>query len=186
VISWIAPADNGSPIISYKIYIRKSDLSTFAIDKINCDGSLSAILNARQCTVPVTSLMSVPFSFNWGSSIYAKVVATNIYGDSLESSIGNGAILMTNPDAPINVAETISARTASTITFSWSPGPNNGGDVIIDYRVSYAYESDIYTVVAYGVTQTSYTVTGLTAGYFYKFRIEARNYLYYSSASVPV
>ena len=93
---------------------------------------------------------------------------------------------MTNPDAPINVVETVSARTASTITFSWSPGPNNGGDQIIDYRVSYAYESDIYTVVAFGVTQTSYTVTGLTAGYYYKFRIEARNYLYYSSASVPV
>jgi hypothetical protein len=41
----------------------------------------------------------------WGSSIFAKVIAVNLYGDSLISLEGNGAIITTNPDAPINLLE---------------------------------------------------------------------------------
>jgi hypothetical protein len=33
------------------------------------------------------------------------VIAINIYGDSTESLTGNGAVIVTTPDAPINVAE---------------------------------------------------------------------------------
>jgi hypothetical protein len=47
----------------------------------------------------------------WGSNIYAKVLATNIYGDSELSDEGHEAIILTIPDAPINLAETVSART---------------------------------------------------------------------------
>lgn len=72
------------------------------------------------------------------------------------------------------------SRTATSITFNWVDGASNGGDTIIDYRVSYAQESSIYTVLAVGVTTQSYTATGLTAGLFYKFKVEARNYLFYS------
>jgi len=41
----------------------------------------------------------------WGSSIYAKVIAINYYGASVESDAGNGAIILTYPDAPVSVAE---------------------------------------------------------------------------------
>ena len=52
--------------------------------------------------------MTTPFNFDWGQSIYAKIIASNAYGDSAESDVGNGAILMTKPDAPINLAEDVS------------------------------------------------------------------------------
>lgn len=57
------------------------------------------------CTVHVDVFRQIPYSFDWGSSIYAKVIATNIYGDSIESDEGNGAIITTTPDAPINLVE---------------------------------------------------------------------------------
>jgi len=56
---------------------------------------------------------------NWGSSISAKVIAYNYYGYSNESQIGNGAVILTYPDAPINIVEITSARSASSITFAW-------------------------------------------------------------------
>jgi hypothetical protein len=56
---------------------------------------------------------------SWGSSIYAKVIAYNYYGYSNESQLGNGAVILTYPDAPINIGEITSARSASSITFDW-------------------------------------------------------------------
>ena len=37
--------------------------------------------------------------------MYAKIVSTNLYGDSIESNIGNGAILITYPDPPTDLTE---------------------------------------------------------------------------------
>lgn len=63
--------------------------------------------------------MSTPFDLQWGDSVWAKVVASNDYGDSIESYAGNGALLMTVPDAPINLAEDVSLRTENSITITW-------------------------------------------------------------------
>jgi hypothetical protein len=42
-----------------------------------------------------------------GDSIWAKVIAENIYGSTEQSQEGNGAYHTTVPDAPINLAEDI-------------------------------------------------------------------------------
>jgi hypothetical protein len=73
----------------------------------------------------------------WGSNIYAKVIAYNLYGDSLLSEAGNEAIILTIPDAPINLAETVSARTENSITFTWEAGSADGGAPLLDYRINY-------------------------------------------------
>ena len=81
--------------------------------------------------------MSPPFSLDWGSSVWAKVVAYNAYGDSQESDIGNGATIFTMPDPPIQLQEVVAERSASSISISWAEGFNNGGADILDYRVNY-------------------------------------------------
>ena len=53
------------------------------------------------------------------------------------SPTGNGAIIITNPDSPINLYETESARTPTSITLSWTEGLTNGGSTVIDFRVNY-------------------------------------------------
>jgi hypothetical protein len=47
--------------------------------------------------------MTAPFNMYWGDSVYAKVKAINIVGESEFSATGNGAVMITSPDAPVNL-----------------------------------------------------------------------------------
>lgn len=58
-----------------------------------------------ECTINQSALTSAPFLLVRDDSVFAQVIATNIKGDSIESSEGNGAIILGLPDAPINLAE---------------------------------------------------------------------------------
>jgi hypothetical protein len=64
--------------------------------------------------------MAAPFSLTWGSSVYAKVSATNIRGNSLQSLEGNGAILITVPDAPLLLSINFALTTATKIGLTWN------------------------------------------------------------------
>jgi hypothetical protein len=90
------------------------------------------------CTVPALVLRVEPYSLPWGSSIYAKVIAINLYGDSLISNEGNGAVIITKPDPPINLAEEYSLRTKSTLGLVWDEAPFIGGTPVLDYQISIA------------------------------------------------
>jgi hypothetical protein len=88
------------------------------------------------CDVLVSTLRLAPWSLPWGSSVTAKVIAQNVYGKSLISEAGNGAVIITFADAPKDLQEVVAARTASSITFSWAAGDQNGGASVTSYRVS--------------------------------------------------
>jgi len=90
-------------------------------------------LQVTTCVVPKLSLRSSPFDLPWGSSIYVKVVAFNLYGDSPESLVGNGAVILTNPDAPLDLVEVYSERKATSLGLSWTEGEANGGSPVLDY-----------------------------------------------------
>jgi hypothetical protein len=83
-------------------------LTTYSTELINCDGADATIMAATQCTIPKLTLRGEPFNLPWGSSIYVKIIAYNLYGDSFESQVGNGAIIMTIPDAPTDLVEVYS------------------------------------------------------------------------------
>jgi len=55
----------------------------------------------------------------------------------MESEIGNGAVILTNPDAPINLAEVYSERTATSLGLTWEEGALNGGSSVKDYTINY-------------------------------------------------
>jgi hypothetical protein len=158
----------------------------YTMDLVNCDGSTDSIRLAASCSVPISVLITSPYHLPWGSNIYAKVIAYNAYGDSLVSDPGSEAIILTVPDAPVSLAETVSARTASSITFTWSEGAADGGADLLDYRISYDQATGTWLELVDGITATSYTVTQLTAGQTYKFKIEARNSFGFSTYSEEV
>lgn len=87
------------------------------------------------------------------------MIAYNLYGDSLISEPGFEAIILTIPDAPVNLAETVSRRTENSITFTWSPGPADGGAPVLDYRINYDQSTDSYLELDTEITETSYTAT---------------------------
>jgi hypothetical protein len=118
-ISWVAPDDGGSEILGYRVYIRTDDLSTYTLELTNCNGADALIIGMQECNVPILTLRSEPFNLPWGSDIYVKLIAYNIYGDSDISDPANGAVILTYPDAPINVLEVYSERTATSLGLSW-------------------------------------------------------------------
>lgn len=132
-IQWVVPYDGSSAITSYNIVIRESDGVTFTEDSVNCNGADATVIAEFSCSVLISDLIVAPYHLPWGSSIYAKVIATNIVGDSLQSAAGNGAIILTFPDPPVDLSN-VSTVTANTqIGLSWNEGPANGGSSVIDY-----------------------------------------------------
>lgn len=69
-----------------------------------CDASTSDVIANTKCTVLIATLREAPYNLAFGVSVYIKVRATNIVGSS-EYLLGNGAILVTIPDAPVSLAD---------------------------------------------------------------------------------
>ena len=122
----------------------------------------------------------------WGASIFAKSYSTNIVGDSATSSEGNGAVILTYPDAPLNLANDPLVTSSIRLGLDSDQGSSNGGTAILDYRISYkaagALDSD-YSVLSSTTTSTSYETDGLVSGNSYDFKVEARNEYGYSQSS---
>jgi len=85
----------------------------------------------------------------------------------LESSTGNGAVLITSPDAPNNIIEDSTLRTKSSLGLTWNQPTFNGGSKILDYTVSISQDNTNFAILASGVTDTKYFASGLTAGVTY-------------------
>jgi hypothetical protein len=152
LISWDTPNARGSPLLGYLIYIRKSDGTTFDHDTTNCDGLTDAqILTDASCLVPISTLRASAFQLPWGSSVYVKIAALNEYGYSFHSSVENGAVILTNPDKPINVQEIIAQRSATSISFQWDKGADNGGSPVLDFRINYDQGTGNWIVLSFGV-----------------------------------
>ena len=114
IVSWPAPLfDGATPLTSYTILIRHRDGVSYSTELTNCNGAMPAVLNFRTCSIPISVLRSDPFTIDWGSSIHAKVRATNIKGSSDYSADGNGAIILTVTDAPVNLANVVTITSAS-------------------------------------------------------------------------
>lgn len=82
VFTWIAPSDEGSPITGYKVSIRTKGLD-FIVDSNVCDGGTQNSLDTLSCTVPLATLLLTPYNLEYDDGIYARVIATNLYGDSV-------------------------------------------------------------------------------------------------------
>jgi hypothetical protein len=84
--------------------------------------------------------------------------------------------------------------TAYSTTLDWSDGSYDGGLDVIDYSISYIIVSDgarrlqeiEYILLAEGITDKNYHVTGLTPGTNYLFVIRSRNKVGYGDYSDPV
>jgi hypothetical protein len=85
-----------------------------------------------------------------------KIVSVNVYGESIQSDSGSGAVIQSVPDAPITLVNDPTTTTDTLIRFSWSDGVNNGGTPIIDYTVYYDQGSSSFVELESGVTTQFY------------------------------
>lgn len=103
---------------------------------------------------------------------------TSLYASASKSF--TVTITATSPSAPTGLAATAGNSQAS---LSWTAG-SNGGSAITDYVIEYSTDNSTWTTFTDGIsTSTSATVTGLTNGTLYYFRVKATNTVGIGSAS---
>lgn len=183
-VAWTLPSDTGSPITAYRVFLQEIDTGIYTEETIDCVGTDQTVIDNASCDVAVSTLLAAPYWLDGGDSVYAKVIAINVYGSSDISSEGNGAYYRRIPDVPVNLQEDISVRSASTDGLTWGDGVNNGGVPILDYKINQrVLGTTTYNMVGEFIATQSYTVTGLTLGVSYEFTVQARNEVGYSGMS---
>ncbi|MCW2929849.1 MAG: hypothetical protein JWM19_811, partial [Actinomycetia bacterium] len=153
-VSWTAPASNNSPITSY---IVTPYISGVAQAPLSFDASTT--------TRTITGLTA-------GASYTFTVAAVNAIGNSLTSPQSAAVVPYALPGAP-----TIGSVSAgdSAATVSWSAPASNGGAAITGYVVTPYIAGVAQAAQTFSSAATSESVTGLTPGTSYTFRVAAVN-----------
>jgi hypothetical protein len=156
-LSWLAPLSHGGlPITDYIIQRSANGISGWAT--IN-DG-----VRTTPTAYTVTGLAN-------GTRYYFRVLAKNVIGARAASNVVN-AIPRTVPGAPGGLRATAGL---GSVTLAWNP-PVTGGAPITDYVIQRSTNGTTWTTVADAVsTARTSTVTGLSKGVPYRFRVAAKN-----------
>lgn len=156
-LSWTAPSNGGSAITDYLVQYSSNSGSTWTTF---ADGT-SATTSAT-----VTGLTN-------GTSYVFRIAAVNIVGSGLYSPASAAVTPAGVPATPS--APTPTAGNAS-VSLSWT-APSANGSAITDYKIYYATSAGgSYTLFSDTVSTTaSVTVTGLTNGTAYYFKVAAVN-----------
>lgn len=158
-VEWTAPAANGAPITSYTVQAYDPDGN--AVSRATC--TISA--PTTNCDVSTNLVAGTSYTF--------KVVATNAAGAGAASSASSPAAINAAPSAPRNVTATASNGSA---TISWDEPSDSRGSAITGYTVT-AYNSSnnaVGTCTSTAPTETC-SITGLTNGEAYTFKVKATN-----------
>ena len=121
-----------------------------------------------------------------GKTIKVKVTFTDDGGnEETLTSATTTEVTATVPGAPGSLS--VSVNDTGKLDVSWSPPESNGGSAVTGYRVQWKEAADSWDTPAdvseATATGTSHTVTGLTDGVEYTFRVFAVNSAGDSSAS---
>lgn len=156
VLAWTAPTgDGGDTITDYKVEYQTSSGGTWTLFS---DGTSSTP------GATVTGLTN-------GTSYDFRVSAINSVGDGPTAAIT--AAPATTPGA---ISGLTSTEGNSQVILSWSAPSNTGGSPITDYKVEYSADGNTWNLFNDGVSaSTGATVTGLTNGTNYTFRVFAIN-----------
>lgn len=124
--------------------------------------------------------MAAPFTLPWGAKIVARVTAINVYGSSVVSAptaSDKQAVILRSPDAPLNLANNLQITFGTSIGLTWSQGLQNGGTPVTSYTLwsDQGSNGNSFQPIASGLLTPSYTVTGLSLGTYYIFKVTATN-----------
>jgi hypothetical protein len=154
--------------------------------------NISTITSITQTSSDVCTIIAVSTATANGDAVVSTLTRASTF--SIDDTAGNSQTVLAGSPQSVTVtrngepnAPVISSTTAGNarVTVVWST-PASNGSTITDYLISYATSAgDTYTTFADGVsTATSATVTGLTNGTTYYFKVAATNSVGTGSNSV--
>jgi titin len=153
-LTWAAPAASGG-----------SAITTYVVEQSTNGTSWTESLRTTALTATVTGLTN-------GTSYSFRVYAIN--------GAGAGAPVTTatthQPGAKASAPTALVATPASTqVGLSWTAPADTGGTTLTGYVVEQSDDGGLNWVTATTVSGTSATITGLTNGNAYSFRVRASN-----------
>jgi hypothetical protein len=157
-LKWTAPASNGgSAITDYVVEYKKSSDTAFAVFTDGVSIAASAT---------VTGLTN-------GQAYIFRVKAKNAIGLSAYTADSAQIIPVTVPGAPTAIAGTVGN---GQVILNWTAPASNGGSAITDYVIEYrpSNQASFWVFNHSPSTAASATVTGLTNGQAYIFRVKAK------------
>ena len=167
-VSWPAPADGGSPIEEYLVEHSTDGGKTWHASRTIVTGSPAATSATVSGLTP-------------GKSYVFRVAVRNAVGWAGVWSNTSNAASTINASIPSRVTGPVVANDATTtsINVSW-PAPADGGSPIEEYLVEHSTDGGktwhaSRTIVTGSPAATSATVSGLTPGKSYVFRVAVRN-----------
>jgi Domain of unknown function (DUF4082)/Fibronectin type III domain/Bacterial Ig domain len=161
-VTWTVPAsDGGSPLTSYKV-------TPYLI------GILGSKTAQTPVTVPATETTKTVTGLKAGSNYAFTVIAINAIGESPESAQSNTVTptAATVPSAPSAVTAT--AKSSGAV-LSWTAPTSEGGAPITGYKVTPYLGTTAQTATTLTGTATSGSVSGLSNGSAYTFKVAAIN-----------
>ncbi|CAN2226769.1 Listeria/Bacterioides repeat [Candidatus Nanopelagicaceae bacterium] len=158
-VEWTAPAANGAAITSYTAQAYDPDGN--AVSGATC--TISA--PSTSCDVSTNLAAGTAYTF--------KVTATNAAGTGSASTASSSAAINAAPSAPRNVTGTASN---GSVAVSWDAPSDSRGSAVTGYTVTAYTAGNIAagTCTAVAPTETC-SVTGLTNGQPYTFKVTATN-----------
>lgn len=174
-LDWTTPNDNGSNITDYSITPYLSSVAQTPI--------LASAYGYR--TVSGTNYVDSNLGLTNGSTYTFKIAAINSIGTGPQSNETSPGLIYVAPGAPTGVS---GVAGDTEVVLSWTAPVSNGGRAITKYIVTPYIGATAQTPVDSVGTGTTKTITGLTNGTAYTFKVQANNTLYsaYSTASAPV
>lgn len=156
-LSWVAPSDGGAPIVDYVVQVSADDGTTWST-------VLDGVATATELVVG---------DLDNGTAYVFRVAAVNAAGEGTPSA----ASAPTTPFGLPGVTGPLSGSAGDArVTLTWSAPADDGGSPVLDYVVEWTADGSTWTMFTDGVaTSTGTTVTGLSNGTAYSFRIAAVN-----------
>lgn len=180
-LSWTAPANNGgSKITGYKIEVKiiPGDYAVLVANNANTTYKHTDLTTGKTYIYRVSAINSAGTS-NPSSEVVVKPTKvssvtnnspTTIQPPTTQSSTSSNNVA---PGQPTGLTATMTS--SSSILLSWA-APSNTGVLITGYRIEFKTDTDQWSVLVpnTGII-SSYSITGLTTGTTYTYRISAIN-----------
>jgi N,N-dimethylformamidase beta subunit-like, C-terminal/Domain of unknown function (DUF4082)/Fibronectin type III domain len=162
-VSWDAPTTGGAAA-TYKV-----------TPYLGSTPQTATTVNGSETSVRVTGLTT-------GSTYRFTVQATNPNGTGPESALSN-AVTPLNPVAPSAPGDLVARPASQSARVDWAAPDSDGDSPITGYTVTPYIGTSAQTPVQVGASSTVTTITGLTDGQTYTFRVTATNAIGTSPAS---
>ena len=162
-VSWVTPANNGSAILRYQYFIFDDTNENVFTPWTNIPGS-----SATTTSYTATGLTN-------GNTYGISIRAVNHIGVSFDS-LADSKTPGTFPTAPRN----LTAEPGDTqVRLEWTAPASNGGNTIDGYEYQQKAGTNAYgswtDISGANANTTEHTVTGLTNGTIYRFKVRAKN-----------